>query len=220
MLRRQRNLNATHPRPPASPQMLSQSSSRFMESKRGLHGIGGARCVQSLGRGRTALGHSPLGLSWKGDCLPAQDVYVGADLPDMSSQDPRVGEASPSPQAALQRVPTSFPSFSLPSYRNSPPQIFSGHGPHQGDGIVFLYTPKDNAEGTLICEGGENEIAHRDSNVSLKDVSLKPLKKDSPQMQPVAHPEPLAEGWLLHCRATLVSYTLGLRIPPWVEGQG
>lgn len=57
----------------------------------------------------------------------------------------------PSPQAALQRVPVSFPPFSLLSYSNSPPHIFPDHRPHQVDGFMILYTPKDRAEGALIC---------------------------------------------------------------------
>lgn len=64
---------------------------------------------------------------------------------------------------------------------------------------MFLYTPKDNAEGALICD-------RREWKLLLEILKMCPSthlkKKDGPQMQLGAHPEPLAEGWLLHSQAT------------------
>lgn len=51
----------------------------------------GALCVQSvLAEKKTALGHFPLGLSWKGDCPPAYDVPMESDPPDVTPQVPSV----------------------------------------------------------------------------------------------------------------------------------
>lgn len=147
-----------------------------------------------------------------GNYLPKMPIWRLILLVLLPPGSPGCEKLNPTkPTSSPSKRPTSSPSFCLLSSWNNPPQVFPGHRPHRVDRIRFLYTPKDNAEGALTCDGRKRTCIHGDRGTVLQTT-------ETGQSPDAAGGSPRAtEAGMTPPPSHMVSHALGPRLPPWVE---